>query len=138
MTREFKFRAWDEDRKQYAQVLGLEFNENSGEIEIVKAKIDGETYFGARKRFVLEQYTGLKDKNGKEIYEGDIINLPLDFGIREFGFVAFTNGRFLIQDYEWEDGSCHIVDFYDYNVPNQDFEIIGNIHENSELLAPTL
>lgn len=87
----------------------------------------------------VEFDTELKDKNGKEICVGDIVKMPLELelAMKQVGFVSFANGRFLIKDYEWEDGSYHIVDFYDYNIPNKDFEVIGNIHENQDLLEDT-
>ena len=119
--RELKFRAWNEELKRL-----IPFEELS-EFPLSALKSD--------KVWTFEQYTELKDKNGKEIYEGDIVKMPLDLAIRQVGFVSFVNGRFLVKDYEWEDGSYHIVDFYDYNIPNRDFEVIGNIHENKELLG---
>jgi hypothetical protein len=80
----------------------------------------------------IGQYTGLKDKNGKEIYEGDILETDLSF---PYVVVVFRNGAFMYQ--------CHDSgeDFYDYMAPaakeakmDHFLEVIGNIYENPELL----
>lgn len=67
------------------------------------------------------QYTGLKDKDGKEIYEGDIVK---SYVIREQIIeVKFINGSF----YPFTNG-------IDFRIESQDVEVIGNIYENPELL----
>ena len=74
----------------------------------------------------ISQYTGLKDKNGKRIFEGDIVKGEdaLLSDIEIFGYVCFKDGSFVISDdlithYRW----------IDYEV-----EVIGNIYDNPELL----
>ncbi len=68
------------------------------------------------------QFTGRKDKNGKEIYEGDIFKAPHDFG--PGGFSVRTASV-----------AFHPEDGYQWNYWKLDeLEIIGNIHENPELL----
>jgi uncharacterized phage protein (TIGR01671 family) len=71
------------------------------------------------------QYAGLKDKNGKEIYEGDIISMT-EYGMHKNFTVEFKDGAFypLVLE-QW--GCCN--GFY-----NNDTEVIGNCYENPELL----
>ena len=75
-------------------------------------------------RYVIQQYTGLKDKNGKEIYEGDIIlgefyDTEYHHSVTIKHEVVFNNGAYNIASSNWHKPSL---------------EIIGNIFENSELL----
>ena len=75
--------------------------------------------------YILMQYTGLKDKNGKGIYEGDVITNGL---VAEQ--VIFSKQAFRLKTTEPEKFSDEIL----YFVPTTSFEIIGNIYENSDLL----
>ncbi|PGT05082.1 YopX family protein [Bacillus cereus] len=87
------------------------------------------------------QYTGLKDKNGKEIYEGDIDaddynNLSVICYIEKYGaYCAVPLELYLHEDYENEVVYSHGYDCYFHNVtPKKYLNIIGNIYENPELL----
>lgn len=71
------------------------------------------------------QYTGLKDKNGKRIFEGDIVDILTEN--EEIGVVEYEDGGFLVS----ADGFC--VDFH-ANINGTDLDVIGNIHDNPELL----
>ncbi len=67
------------------------------------------------------QYTGLKDKNGKEIYEGDVLSGRY--------IVEYKNDCFVVQEHTNDWSSVHYVLHH-----NPEMEVIGNIYENPELL----
>lgn len=132
--REIKFRAWDKITKKLYAVSGLEFDENGEVCEVYLAGIqidESNPTANVRKPsdVILNQYTGLKDKNGKEIYEGDIV-LVANHGLTPFAVIyrewdcSFLCGNEFAEDY------VHMFK----SLP-QCYEVIGNIHKNPEFLS---
>lgn len=78
----------------------------------------------------LMQYTGLKDQNGREIYESDILEVESEgypFKMNWKGSVKFLDGSFLIENLAGDDGE-YLFD------ETREVSIIGNIYEDSEML----
>ena len=116
MSREIKFRAWDTQFKNMVGVKGIQ--------DLFAIRSDG---MPSKDNYELMQYTGLLDKNGKEIYEGDI--------------VACTGEKYIVS---WHNqlASWYLKPVnYDgwHGISKSDmslmYEIIGNVWENPELLG---
>lgn len=124
--RRIKFRAWFKVLKRMYIARELRFSRN-GSIVVITKNTGGT----APNSYELMQFTGLRDKNWKEIYEGDVIN---DFGGIEgadrFGSVIFSekHGAFMF------DGFCGYPYFIRENMAT-DCEVVGNIYENPKLLC---
>ena len=133
--RDIKFRAWIE-KGQFMAIQG------TPDLETLQSFI---FHYGNNK---LDQYTCLKDKNGVEIYEGDICKVFIKTGgISEkkegfmYGVVKYLHNKFVIKAIKYEGGITSvfgegkIYGFLDYNFNDlSKIEIIGNIHQNPELL----
>lgn len=117
--REIKFRCWDILNKEMFNVEIMDFQERKVYRDTVS--------YREFKDIELMQYTGLKDKNEKEIYERDI--LFESFGEKYYK-VIFENGSFRAEfKGDFEDYSFDLID-----VVAQSYEVVGNIYENSELM----
>ena len=134
-----KFRAWDGEKMFNVGVLDIDTNKA---IEYVNwhDSYDGETaHYGKNEKGRLMQYTGLKDKNEKEIYEGDIVRVGdskwFDKNYYETGIVEFKTPAWYFANiipYSIIQSGSKVKDTPSthYNT----FEIIGNVYENENLL----
>jgi len=125
-TREIKFRAWNPK----IETMVYSFDRLEGFWHYVNnAKdIDG---------FELMQYTGLKDKNGKEIYEGDIIlihHMHPKWDGKESRWQITTQETAWGYAFDWEHISGYECSIHVMEGDPCNYEVIGNIYENAELL----
>ncbi len=113
--REIKFRAWEKNLKEMIPVHDVDFE---------RKIINTSSAWRFLNEVALMQYTGLKDKNGKEIYEGDVIK-----SIRGYKAVVewVDDGRFLGFTIERERKIMYVGQ-------EPAVEVIGNIYESPELL----
>lgn len=125
-----RFRAWDKKFKEMVQVDALVFEE-----QIIKATYkNGNVAKDDLKNYVLMQSTGLTDKNGKEIFEGDIIAIDVEDIEMPINAKVFQNskiGILMFHDFEENEDVPMVELLEDDSVA---FATIGNIYENPELL----
>ena len=128
MKNRFKFRVWDKENFNYLEFEGFK----KGEIEF-NFDIDTNSIWIEfdHNKYILEQCTGLKDKNGKLIYEGDIINIWCkNFTKNQISEVKFCKERAAFTfDYFTDFGNI-----VPCTMDKTEIEVIGNIYENKELL----
>ncbi len=122
-----KFRVWDIERECYLDKTELAGITPDGKYvlyiedeEISRLETNG--------NYIIEQYAGLKDKNGKEIYENDIVEHTTCYYGNE------KRHRKVVERKEWDSddfGEPHNIGYRDLS---EYMEVVGNIHENADLL----
>lgn len=125
--REIKFRCWTESAKKMyypEQLQGFGICPMTGLLmEVIDHGTDGASLEKTQTKDILMQYTGLKDKNGVEIYEGDILKFNT------------KGGNEMVYEVKWKGKGFKPTRMSDDN--QEEIEIIGNIYQNPELLQDT-
>lgn len=118
-----RYRAWDKEFKEMVQVDALVFEE-----QIIKATYkNGNVVKEDLKNYVLMQSTGLTDKNGKEIFEGDVVKMAKNVYSEptNYEIVRHRSGAYRLES---KQHGCELW------LRHTDCEIAGNIWEDGELL----
>ena len=151
--REIQFRAWYPEKQKMYEVAKVDMWGDPEQATCDLAAIDEELFDLYLHEVEIMQYTGLKDKNGKKIYEGDIIyheNLDVNYcGAtihKVLGTVVIENGMTYVvgkstqEVYNSDTGKSvnSVSDYKCFILSKELFEIIGNIHDNPELLEEEL
>ena len=121
--REIKFRAWDKDSKEMIPLNNIDFEHNI----MNKGSLWKSLY-----SVELLQYTWLKDKNGKEIYEGDLVEYCIEWGYWNNDYTI----KRTVEYKEWHyNPFIHWHEEFTQKTYPECCEVIGNIYENPELVT---
>ena len=149
--REYKFRAWDKEYEKMTYFDDEDYDYRPPLVfrldQVFKKDSNYDDYEDFEYNDITDsveimQYTGLRDENGKGIYEGDIIEFSYDMFVGNFdtfvakGKVVFEEGAFYVEVFENErttDDEAYLL----YSINLDTIEVIGNIYENMELLNET-
>ena len=126
MSREIKFRAWLKEDKKMENVKTIDFTDKT--IRCLKKNEFINAYLLRRVSFddvELMQYTGLKDKNDKEIYEGDVVVLN-NIEIDNMCIVRYEHSSYRLEGWSLREDLS--------NVEAKFLEVVGNIYESKNLL----
>ena len=119
--REIKFRAWNKQRKEIFKVASIDFKEKKVTLVNGIIRLSNVIFDDVK----LMQYTGLKDKNDKEVYEGDIVvlnNIKND----NMRIVRYEHGSYRLEGWGLREDLS--------NAEARFLEVVGNIYENKNLL----
>lgn len=159
MNREIKFRAWDRKAKAMFPIHEMTFNKSKNELEYIHgvdifdkdSDFSGNVAYGGhiekmtgnplRPKFELMQFTGLHDRNGEEVYEGDIIKEPSleTRNIPNCKYPEYFLSKVVFKDSAFKIVSTKSIHPVHFDMFCKDgvclnYEVIGNIYENPELL----
>ena len=129
MTREIELRVWDKKHKimsKVGSIINLDYQDNS-EFKYITTGGNGIIEW---EDAILIQFTGLLDKNGKKIFEGDIIQRIFQEKGYQICEVKFEEGTFGVEDYD----HAGTLVLWALRSRSHHFVIIGDIHNNPELL----
>ena len=119
--RKIKFRAWSKQHKTMFDISYLRYNGDQTLREVGHALGSTRNVIHVANNYILMQWTGLKDVNGEEIYEGDIVECFVNGN----SYVSFKGGAYgLIFDYS----------FIPFSDVYGEMKVIGNIYEHPHLL----
>lgn len=126
--RDIKFRCWDVENKEMLEVQELDYADSYDGQPMIRTTMYSD-YFDTED-MILMQYTGLKDKNGKEIYEGDIVEWTTHSGNKYRFSVKYSNkyAQYIVANAK--DISMEYEPLGDF----ENIEVIGNVWEDSDLL----
>lgn len=124
-----KFRAWDKKTKEYFHISELWNSGTNPECFNFDGWTDNFGNKGRLKDIVIEQFTGLKDANGKEIYVGDIVKSSYKYAQPKISQVIMEDGNSYILGEDLATGNEMLVSDH-----INEIEVIGNVHTNPELL----
>jgi len=127
-NKEIKFRAWIPDKKEMIKVDALVLSENVFRDYRVPHILDEHNDIYDLNGVFLMQYTGCKDRDGKEIYEGDVLQVLDDF----LGIVRFKDGCHYLVLLNGDNDYASCLCLRNYNV--SPIKIVGNIFENPEIV----
>ena len=151
MKREIKFRAWNTEMNHmvfpslefgrdiwpcfYKRITKSETKKNGDTVEVIMEMVSIDHILQSPE-FEVMQFTGLLDKNGKEIYDGDIVFNHSEEGQSNSNAIIWDNDRYVIEQLSAEGDKINGTGIYlELYLLNEDIEIIGNIYELPKIVG---